>query len=153
MPRRAQRARRSLFGGGVTYDNGRIYATNGAGDVAALDGATGDKVWMVQPGGPLRGAPTVANDTVYVLTQDNQLYALNASDGATRWSAAGSFEIAGVFGAASPAFAQSTLVAGFSSGELTAYRYENGRSVWQDALARTSISTTVGRCPTSTPIR
>ena len=41
------------------------------------------------------------------------------------------------------AAAQGTVVAGYSSGELTAYRYENGRTVWQDALARTSISTTV----------
>ena len=53
---------------------------------------------------------------------------------------AGSFELAGVFGSAAPAFAQSTVVAGFSSGELTAYRYENGQVVWQDALARTGIS-------------
>jgi outer membrane protein assembly factor BamB len=50
-----------------------------------------------------------------------------------------------VFGSAAPAFAQSTLVAGFASGELTAYRYENGQVVWQDALARTGISTTVGQ--------
>ena len=62
-----------------------------------------------------------------------------------RWQGAGSFELAGVFGSAAPAFAQSTLVAGFSSGELTAYRYENGNVVWQDALARTGISTSVGQ--------
>jgi outer membrane protein assembly factor BamB len=36
------------------------------------------------------------------------------------------------------------VVAGFSSGELNAYRYENGRVVWGDALSRTSISTSVG---------
>jgi outer membrane protein assembly factor BamB len=135
----------ALFGGGVTYDGGRIYATNGAGDVAALDAATGNQVWMVKPGGPLRGAPTIANDTVFALSQDSQLYALNAQNGEQRWSGAGSFELAGVFGSAAPAFAQSTLVAGFSSGELTAYRYENGQVVWQDALARTGISTTVGQ--------
>jgi outer membrane protein assembly factor BamB len=135
----------ALFGGGVTYDGGRIYATNGAGDIAALDAATGNQVWMVKPGGPLRGAPTVAGDNVYVLSQDSQLYALNAQNGETRWSGAGSFELAGVFGSAAPAFAQSTLVAGFSSGELTAYRYENGNVVWQDALARTGISTSVGQ--------
>jgi outer membrane protein assembly factor BamB len=135
----------ALFGGGVTYDGGRIYATNGAGDIAALDAATGNQVWMVKPGGPLRGAPTVANDTVYTLSQDSQLYALNAQNGEQRWAGAGSFELAGVFGTAAPAFAQSTLVAGFSSGELTAYRYENGQVVWQDALARTGISTTVGQ--------
>ena len=135
----------ALFGGGVTFDSGRVYATNGAGDVAALDAATGAQVWMVKPGGPLRGAPTVANDTVYALSQDSQLYALNAQNGETRWTGAGSFELAGVFGSAAPAFAQSTLVAGYSSGELTAYRYENGQVVWQDALARTGISTQVGQ--------
>ena len=134
----------ALFGGGVTFDNGRVYATNGAGDAAALDAATGNRIWMVKPGGPLRGAPTVAADTVYALSQDSQLYALNAANGEARWTGAGSFELAGVFGSAAPAFAQSTLVAGYSSGELTAYRYENGQVVWQDALARTGITTTVG---------
>jgi outer membrane protein assembly factor BamB len=136
--------RETLFGGGVAYDQGHIYATNGAGDAAALDAATGTVQWMVKPGGPLRGAPTVGNDNVYVVSQDNQLYALNIANGENRWSGSGSFELAGVFGAASPAFAQSTVVAGFSSGELTAYRYENGEVVWQDALARTGVSTTVG---------
>ncbi|HVQ09014.1 MAG TPA: PQQ-binding-like beta-propeller repeat protein [Allosphingosinicella sp.] len=135
----------TLFGGGVTYDNGRIYVTNGAGDAAALDAATGNQLWITKPGGPLRGAPTVANDTVYMLSGDSQLYALNAENGELRWQGAGSFELAGVFGSAAPAFAQSTLVVGYSSGELTAYRYENGNVVWQDALARTGISTSVGQ--------
>jgi outer membrane protein assembly factor BamB len=134
----------TLFGGGVSYDNGRIYATNGAGDAAALNAATGAYIWRVKPGGPLRGAPTVSADNVYVISQDNQLFALNAANGETRWTGAGAFEQAGVFGTAAPAFAQSTVVAGFSSGELTAYRYENGQVVWQDALARTGVSTVVG---------
>jgi outer membrane protein assembly factor BamB len=142
--RGANSPRETLFGGGVAFENGRIYATNGAGDAAALDATNGNIIWTVKPGGPLRGAPTIANDNVYVISQDNQLYALNAVNGDTRWQGAASFELAGVFGIASPAFAQSTLVAGFSSGELTAYRYENGQIVWQDALARTGVSTVVG---------
>jgi outer membrane protein assembly factor BamB len=133
----------ALFGGGVAYDNGRIYATNGAGDASAIDARTGAILWTVRPGAPLRGAPTVANDNVYVVTQDNQLFALNPADGAVRWTGSGAVEIAGVLGAASPAAAQGTVVAGFSSGELNAYRYENGQNLWQDALARTSISTSV----------
>jgi outer membrane protein assembly factor BamB len=48
-----------------------------------------------------------------------------------------------VFGSASPAVGQGTVVAGFSSGELNAYRYENGRQVWSDTLQRTSIRTSV----------
>jgi outer membrane protein assembly factor BamB len=133
----------TLFGGGVSYDSGRVYATNGAGFAAALNAETGASIWQVRPGGPLRGAPTIANDNVYVVSQDNQLYALNPADGSLRWTGAGTVELAGVFGSAAPAAAQGTVVAGFSSGELNAYRYENGRNLWQDALARTSISTTV----------
>jgi outer membrane protein assembly factor BamB len=133
----------SLFGGGVAVDNGRIYATNGLGFVAALDPRNGGVIWQVRPGGPLRGAPTVSGDTLYVVSQDNQIYSLKTSDGSTNWSNAAALEIAGVFGTGSPAAAQGTVVAGFSSGELNAYRYENGRLVWQDALARTSIRTSV----------
>ncbi len=134
---------KSLFGGGVSVDGGRIFATTGIGDAVALDAKTGAIVWKKHPGGPLRGAPTVANGHVYVVSQDNQIFALKQETGETLWSAAATLENAGVFGVAAPAAAQGTIVAGFSSGELNAYRYENGRSVWQDALSRTSISTAV----------
>ena len=133
----------SLFGGGVAFENGRVYATNGLGFVAALDARNGGVIWQVRPGGPLRGAPTVSGDTLYVTSQDNQIYSLKTADGTTNWSNAAALEIAGVFGTGSPAVAQGTVVAGFSSGELNAYRYENGRLVWQDALSRTSIRTSV----------
>ena len=133
----------SLYGGGIAYDSGRIFATNGLGYVAALDESTGGILWQVRPGGPLRGAPTVDNGAVYVMSQDNQIYSLKESDGSNNWSQAAALEIAGVFGSASPAVGSGTVVAGFSSGELNAYRYENGRQVWQDALQRTSIRTSV----------
>ncbi|MFP5330589.1 MAG: PQQ-binding-like beta-propeller repeat protein [Alphaproteobacteria bacterium] len=133
----------ALFGGGLAFGNGRIYATNGLGFVAALDATNGGIAWQVRPGGPLRGSPTIAGDALYVMSQDNQIYSLKTADGTTNWSQAAALEIAGVFGVASPAFAQGTVVAGFSSGELNAYRYENGRLVWQDALSRTSIRTSV----------
>lgn len=133
----------SLYGGGIAYDQGRVYATNGLGFVAALDERNGGIIWKVRPGGPLRGAPGVGNGGVYVISQDNQIYSLKEEDGSTNWSQAATLEIAGVFGSASPAVGQGTVVAGFSSGELNAYRYENGRQVWQDALQRTSIRTSV----------
>ena len=133
----------SRFGGGVSFENGRVYASNGVGDVVALDAATGAAVWRAKPGGPLRGAPSIANGQIYVQSQDNQLYALNQADGTVAWTAAASPESQGVFGVAAPAAARGTIVAGFSSGELNAYRYENGNSLWADALSRTSISTSV----------
>jgi len=134
----------ATFGGGAAYDNGRVYATNGVGDVVALDAATGTEIWRVKPSGPLRGSPTVAFNQVFVMTQDNQIFALSATDGAIVWQDAGASGQAGLFGVAAPAAGQGTVVAGYSSGELVAYRYENGRNLWSDALSRTSISTQVG---------
>lgn len=136
--------RSANFGGGVSYDGGRVYATNGVGEVIAIDANTGAQVWKVKPGGPLRGAPTLAFGSVYVMTQDNQMFALAAADGKLVWNESGSTTQTGLFGVASPAAGQGTLVAGYASGELVAYRYENGRTLWADALARTSISTEVG---------
>ncbi len=136
--------RPSAFGGGVSYEAGKLYATNGVGEVKALDAATGTLLWKVKPAGPLRGSPTIAFGQLFVMTQDNQLISLNMTDGSLVWDESGSNTQSGVFGVAAPAAGQGTIVAGYSSGELSAYRYENGRTLWSDALARTNISTTVG---------
>ncbi|MBB6191808.1 outer membrane protein assembly factor BamB [Sphingobium wenxiniae] len=134
---------RALFGGGVSVVGDRVFASTGIGDVAALNAGNGAVLWKKRPGGPLRGAPTLANGHAYVMGQDNQIFALNQSDGEVQWTDSGTLQVTGVFGVAAPAAAQGTVIAGYSSGELTAYRYENGRSLWGDALSRTSISTAV----------
>jgi outer membrane protein assembly factor BamB len=134
----------SAFGGGASYEAGRLYATNGVGEVKALNADTGEVLWKVKPAGPLRGSPTIAFGQLFVMTQDNQLISLKTEDGSLVWDESGSNTQSGVFGVAAPAAGQGSIVAGYSSGELTAYRYENGRSLWSDALARTNISTTVG---------
>ncbi len=92
----------------------------------------------------MRGSPTIAFGQLFVMTQDNQIISLNINDGSLMWDESGSNTQSGVFGVAAPAAGQGTIVAGYSSGELSAYRYENGRTLWSDALARTNISTTVG---------
>jgi outer membrane protein assembly factor BamB len=134
----------TVYGGGAAYADGRVYITTGMGEVAALDAKDGSIAWKVKPAGPLRGSPTIAFNQIFVMTMDNQVHALNAADGATLWNETASSGQTGVFGVAAPAAGQGTIVAGFSTGELVAYRYENGRQLWSDALARTSLSTTVG---------
>jgi outer membrane protein assembly factor BamB len=140
----AKRNSAALFGGGVSVEGDKLFATNGIGDVVAFNAADGSQIWRKRPGGPLRGAPALSNGNLYVVSQDNQVFALRQSDGNVEWTGGATLEVSGVFGVAAPAAAQGTVVAGFSSGELNAYRYENGRIVWQDALSRTSISTSVG---------
>ena len=133
----------SRYGGGVSATATNVFATNGVGDVASLAADTGTLVWKKRPAGPLRGAPTLSNGNLYVMTQDNQIYALRQSDGEPQWNEAGPVAASGIFGVGAPAAAQGTVIAGYSSGELAAYRYENGRSLWSDTLSRTAMSTSV----------
>jgi len=134
----------AIYGGGASYSDGKVYITTGTGETAALDASDGKVLWKVKPAGPLRGSPTIAFGSVFVMTQSNQVIALNAADGTQNWSMTASMGQTGVFGVAAPAAGQGTVIAGFSTGELIAYRYENGRELWSDALARTSLSTSVG---------
>ena len=134
----------SAFGGGASFDDGKVYITTGLGEVAALDAATGNQIWTAKPAGPLRGSPTIAFGTVFVMTQDNRIIALDTAEGKLLWNESGSSGQTGVFGVAAPSAGQGTVIAGYSTGEVAAYRYENGRTLWNDALARTSISTQVG---------
>ena len=132
------------FGGGASYADGKVYITTGTGEVAALDAKSGKVLWQVHPAGPLRGSPTIAFGSIFVMTQNNEIHALNIDDGTEQWQESASLGEAGVFGVAAPAAGQGTVIAGFSTGELIAYRYENGRTLWSDALSRTSLSTSVG---------
>ncbi len=134
----------SVYGGGAAFADGRVYITTGLGEVAALDATDGKVIWKVKPAGPLRGSPTIAFNSVFVMTMSNQIHGLNAADGKPAWNMTASSGQTGVFGVAAPAAGQGTVIAGYSTGELIAYRYENGRELWSDALARTSLSTSVG---------
>jgi len=134
----------TVFGGGASYFDGKVYVATGFGEVAALDAQTGKVAWSQHPAGPMRGSPTVAFGAVYAMTQNNEIHALALTDGAELWQESGSLGEQGVFGVAAPAAGQGTVIAGYSTGELIAYRYENGRTLWSDALARTSLSTSVG---------
>lgn len=139
--RLARRGTRAAFGGGVAYGDGRLYATNGQGLAAAYDAGTGEKLWERPLVQPLRGAPTVTASRVFVLSQDNQLHALDPAKGDLLWTVSGTVEVACILGTGAPAVVLDTVVAGFCSGELNALRAENGRTVWQDQLARTGRST------------
>lgn len=132
---RPEKRRGNSLGGGVAFADGHLYASTGYGEVLALDPSNGGVVWRKRVPGPVRGAPTVASGTVFVLTIDNQTVALSAADGAVKWNHAGILETAGLLGSASPAADGTLLVVPYSSGELFGLRIENGRVAWQESLA------------------
>lgn len=124
------------FGGGVTYENGRLYITSGFGFAAGLDAATGEEIWRYQTDAPVRTPPTAYRGNVYFVTNTNEVVALDQGTGEEKWNFQSFEETARILSSASPAAAGDLVVAPFSSGEVVAFLADSGRPVWNDTLAR-----------------
>jgi outer membrane protein assembly factor BamB len=101
-------------------------------------------LWHYTAGVPFRTGPTVDGARVFAVTNDNVLYALSAKTGAVLWSYVGVPEPAVMVGGASPAVAGGIVVAAFSSGDLMAFRADDGGVMWTTPLVRPERSSAVG---------
>jgi outer membrane protein assembly factor BamB len=125
------------YGGGLAFENGRLFVTTGYRLAFALNPDTGAEIWRVAMDTPIRNAPVVANNRVYVVTQENQLRVLNAETGALLWEHQGIAEPAALASSTNVAVTADTVIVPYSSGELYALRTDNGAAYWGDQLTRT----------------
>jgi outer membrane protein assembly factor BamB len=131
------------FGGGLAYDNGKLYAATGFATVAALDAKTGKQVWSTSTTVPVRSAPVVVDGRVYIITQENETQALDANTGRRLWDHRGTVESAGILSSASVGVSGDTVVVPYTSGELFALRAQNGTPAWTDTLSRSGNVTSL----------
>jgi outer membrane protein assembly factor BamB len=137
----------AVRGGGIAYDDGRLFAATGAGELWALDAKTGGFFWKVRLDSPLRAAPTIYGGRVFVVTASNRVVAYAALDGRKLWEFTGQESVEGLLGAASPAADLGVVVVAMRSGALAALRVENGSLAWEDSLAggrRASGTSSIG---------
>ena len=132
---------RMAFGGGLSFDEGRIYAHSGGKFFVALDATTGTEIWRTTVLIPFHGAPTAVGGRIYVSSDDNELLALDAATGVVQWTYQGIVESARLLTSPSPAVLGDIVVAPFASGELVALRTQNGNPIWSDSLTRSGNST------------
>lgn len=123
------------FGGGLAYDEGRLFVSTGFGQIVALDPATGSEVWRRQSASPFRAGPTAQGGLVFAISVENKIEAVDARNGELRWSHAGIAETASVLGGSSASSDGTIVVVPYSSGELFALRRDTGRVVWAESLA------------------
>lgn len=129
------------FGGGIAFDNGRLFATTGFGDIVALDAATGKEIWRVNVGVPIANAPVANGGRVFFSSQDNHFHAFAESNGRELWDHQGITESAGIMTSTSAAVAGEFVYAPYTSGELFALLVQTGRPAWSDMLTRSGGTT------------
>jgi len=125
----------SGMGGGVAYDDGKVFVTSGFGVVYAMDAKTGDRLWGQDIGTPIVNAPVVNGGRVFFSTHDNHFFALAETNGRQLWTHQGIPESAGVLSSTSAAVLGEFVIAPYSSGEIYALRVQNGQVAWSDVLS------------------
>ncbi|MAA82968.1 MAG: hypothetical protein CME97_11680 [Hyphomonas sp.] len=93
-------------------------------------------MWKRELGVPMTGAPTVKDGTIFVASNNNEVFALDLETGETDWSDQAIAESARVLGSPSPAAIEDFVIAPYSSGEIIAYLANNGRRLWTDAISQ-----------------
>ena len=122
-------------GAGVIVEGDTVYVATMLSEVLALSAADGAVKWRARVQAPMRGAPSFANGRLFVTTLDSQLLALSAEDGSVLWRYRAQAIQTVPLGLPPPAILGDTVVAGFPSGEILAFRANDGRVLWSDSLA------------------
>ena len=122
-------------GAGVIVEGDTVFVTTVLSELLALSAADGSVKWRVRLSAPMRGAPSFANGRIFVTTLDSTLLALSAEDGKVLWRYRAQAILTVPLGLPPPAISGETVVAGFPSGEILAFRANDGRVIWSDSLA------------------
>lgn len=116
----------------VDAAGGAVYVTTEDGVMHALDAATGEQKWRKPVGGPVRNAPILSSDTVYVVTALDSVLALDREDGEERWSyrrdVPEGFSITEHAGLVADGH---RLLAAFTDGTVVALRRDSGQMEWE----------------------
>lgn len=124
----------SLMSAGLAIAQDQLIVALSDGTVVALNYPTGHELWRRQLGTPIRSAPAIDNNTVYLVSADNQLVAMDAATGSTLWQHRGILENASLLGTVVPAAAGGVVIAAYTSGEVFALSGSSGKPIWSDSL-------------------
>lgn len=123
-----------ISGGALAVDGATLFATTGYGELVALDVATGAVRWRQRLDAGIT-APTIANNTAYIVSRDSQAWAIDTSNGRIRWQLPAAPAAAVLTGGAAPAITDRLVIFPFGSGELVASLRLSGVRVWGTTVA------------------
>ncbi len=118
---------------GLSSDGEQIYIVCGNGVVYATD-LSGKIIWEYNTHAILRSAPTVANNLIFILSGNNELFVLNAKDGTEKWRYKNIKTDTNLFGMGKVAVSKGIAIVPFSSGEIIAFDIQTGMIQWADTL-------------------
>ncbi|MBO9715621.1 MAG: PQQ-binding-like beta-propeller repeat protein, partial [Pseudoxanthomonas sp.] len=120
--------------GGPGAGEGLVVVGSLAGDVIALDAASGSERWRAKVTSEVIAAPLITQGTVYVRSNDGRISAFDAANGERRWFSEHELPALTIRGNAPLAWAPGVLFSGNDDGTLSALALQDGRVLWQQTV-------------------
>jgi outer membrane protein assembly factor BamB len=127
--------------GEARYDRrrGQVYVGTDDGMLYAIEPAAGEIRWSNKFKGPINHAPSIGEDSLFLATAADRVFAVNPADGKPRWQyERDTPEGFTIHGNAVPRQEGRAVFAGFSDGYLVALQAQSGDLLWSRSLAAAS---------------
>jgi outer membrane protein assembly factor BamB len=122
-------------GGGLAIGDGKLFVASALRLLVALEPETGSIIWSQKFDAPVTAAPTVFDQTVYVVANDASAWAIDTENGRVRWQLPGTPTSSSMVGGAGPAANDRLVIFPFPSGEVTAAMRRAGVRIWGSSVA------------------
>lgn len=132
-------------GGGLAYNNGKLFVTTGFGLLEAVDPKTGKQLWEQRLEAIGSGTPTVYGDLVYLVSGDEKGWAINTETGKVIWQVNSVPAVTNVQTPSAPAVNDRLVVFPFGSGELQATFRRGGLRLWDAGVAGERLGRAVNK--------
>ena len=127
------------FSGGLAAQNDDLFISTVLGNLYCLEASSGKLKWKKNFLTPISSSPTLSNNKIFVVTDDNQTFAIDYSSGEKIWTHSGNLENISIIGGVNPAIKERVVYVTYSSGEIFALNEDNGSVLWEDNLTSGKI--------------
>ena len=112
----------------------RLLALSAKGKLAALD-TDGKILWQKDLKAPFRNTPVIEKDNLYLLSANNDVWALNLKNGQEKWHYKTDAPVTFLQQMGTPAVSGKTIVVPFSSGIVIAFDKDTGSYLWEQDMS------------------
>ena len=131
----------TLYGGGILFNDNKLYITNGTRDLIILNAESGIEIMRKEFPDILRTKPVIAEGHILILqTVSNLLIAYDLNTSTTIWTHEGSIETISLKKYVAPVIHDNHVLVSYTSGDLAYIDIKNGKEKWNYQITKNMYS-------------
>ncbi len=124
---------------GFFLEKNKLLFSTGLGNLYCIDVTSGKTLWFKKFGVQFTRPPVLHKNKIFLVSDDNQLFAVDKNSKEILWSHLGNIEELSIIGGSKPVVDQGMIVVSYSSGEIFALDEDTGSVIWFDNISTGNI--------------